>query len=62
MRSMTIAIALVGLPLLAACTVNNQPPDKPTTVVTQPAPSVVTTPGTTTYVAPATRTVVTPAY
>jgi hypothetical protein len=55
MRSMTLAIALIGLPLLAACTVNNQPPDKPTTVVTQPAP-------TTTYVAPATRTVVTPAY
>ena len=55
MRSMILAMALIGLPLLGACTVNNQPPDKPTTVVTQPAP-------TTTYVAPATRTVVTPAY
>src|SRR5882757_5247074 len=41
MRSISMAIALAGLSLLAAgCTVNNTPPDRtPTTVVTQPAPS-----------------------
>jgi hypothetical protein len=58
MRIKTFAIALVGLPLLAACTVNNTPPDRPTTVVQQP-PAVVT-PGTT-VVTPQ-RTVVAPAY
>jgi len=61
MRSMTFAVALVGLPLLAACTVNNTPPDKPTTVVQQQPPAVVTQPNTT-IVTPAPRTVVTPAY
>ena len=64
MRSISKVVALAGLSLLAAaCTVNNTPAERPTTVVTQPAPSVVTTPGTTTYVTPAQRTtVVTPAY
>ena len=57
MRIKTFAIALIGLPLLAACTVNNTP-DRPTTVVQQP-PAVVT-PGTT-IVTPQ-RTVVAPAY
>ncbi|WP_179221982.1 hypothetical protein [Inquilinus limosus] len=56
MRSIALAAALIGLPLLAACTVNNQPPDKPDTIVTQPAPSA-------TVVTPQPRTtVVTPAY
>ncbi|MFE0757658.1 hypothetical protein ACFW16_27100 [Inquilinus sp. NPDC058860] len=55
MRSMTLAAAVIGLPLLAACTVNNTPPEKPTTVVTQPAPSTVVTP-------PPRTTVVTPSY
>ncbi|WP_395678388.1 hypothetical protein [Inquilinus sp.] len=56
MRSTILAISLLGLPLLAACTVNNTPPDRPTTVVTQPAPTA-------TVVTPVPRTtVVTPAY
>ena len=56
MRSMMLTAALIGLPLLAACTVNNTPPDRATTVVTQPAPSA-------TIVTPPPRTmVVTPAY
>ena len=55
MRSTILAVTLLGLPLLAACTVNNTPPEKPTTVVTQPAPSTVVTP-------PPRTTVVTPAY
>ena len=71
MRSISTAFALAGLSLLAAgCTVNNPAPDRPTTVVTQPAPAavvtqpaptVVTTPSTT-YVTPPRTTVVTPAY
>ena len=71
MRSISAAFALAGLSLLAAgCTVNNPGPDRPTTVVTQPAPAavitqpaptVVTTPGTT-YVTPPRTTVLTPAY
>ena len=54
MRSTILAVTLLGLPLLAACTVNNTPPDKPTTVVTQPQPSstVVTPPPRTTVVTP----------
>lgn len=56
MRSTILAITLVGLPLLAACTVNNTPPDRPTTVVTQPAPSA------TVVMPPQRTTVVTPAY
>ncbi|MGK9232668.1 hypothetical protein KXS07_12800 [Inquilinus limosus] len=54
MRSMTLIVALLGLPLLAACTVNNPPPERPTTVVTQPQPSatVVTPPPRTTVVTP----------
>jgi hypothetical protein len=63
MRSISKIAALAGLSLLAAaCTVNNTPAERPTTVVT-PAPAVVTAPATTTYVTPAQRTtVVTPAY
>ncbi len=55
MRSMTFVVALLGLPVLAACTVNNPPAEKPTTVVTQPQPSTVVTP-------PPRTTVVTPSY
>lgn len=55
MRSTILAITLLGLPLLAACTVNNTPDKPDTTVVTQPAPAAVVTP------VPRT-TVVTPAY
>ena len=71
MRSVFTAIALAGLSLVAAgCTVNNPGPDRPTTVVTQPAPAaVVTQPApvvvpapTTTYITPPRTTVVTPAY
>ncbi|MGL4963753.1 MAG: hypothetical protein ACRC67_21160 [Inquilinus sp.] len=55
MRSTILAITLLGLPLLAACTVNNPPAEQPTTVVTQPQPSatVVTPPPRTTVVTPA---------
>jgi len=54
MRSITLALALVTLPLLGACTVNNTPEKPDTTVVTQPAPSatVVTPPPRTTVVTP----------
>lgn len=54
MRSTILALALVGLPLLAACTVNNTPDKPDTTVVTQPQPSatVVTPPPRTTVVTP----------
>jgi len=74
MRSISSAIALTGLALLAAgCTVNNPVPSRPatTTVVTQPAPTAVVTPAApaavvttpnTTYVTPPRTTVVTPAY
>ena len=55
MRSITLALALVAMPLLGACTVNNTPDKPDTTVVTQPAPATVVTP-------PPRTTVVTPAY
>ncbi|KGM35471.1 hypothetical protein [Inquilinus limosus] len=70
MRSISTAFALAGLSLLAAgCTVNNTP-DRPTTVVAQPAPAavvtqpgaVVTTPNTTYVVPRPATTVVTPSY
>lgn len=63
MRSIFTAFALAGLSLsAAACTVNNPGPDRPTTVVTQPAPAAVVTAPSTTYVTPPRTTVVTPAY